>query len=142
MDIIDPRVLLFHVKVLAFQQTWEGSVTGEVPCASWSSPSSVVSLPGCGPSICGPRMELGPGQGSGKGQGWIANCKSREIHGNNYRRMDWKGKQTVPSKERSHRGLARGRNWGLGGDASGRAGGTGTPGGGDIPCGWHMGPEP
>lgn len=51
------------------------------------------------------------------GRGWISNYDSREVHGNNYRRIDSKEKQTIPSEERSHAGLARGRNWGLGEDA-------------------------
>lgn len=41
-------------------------------------------------SICLPRTELGPGRGSGVGWEWISNYKSKEIHGNNYRKMDLK----------------------------------------------------
>lgn len=63
------------------------------------------------------------------GRGWISDYKSREIHGNNYRRTDSKEKQTIPSEERRHAGLARGRNGGLGGDARqlGRGSRQGAP---------------
>lgn len=70
MDIINPMVLLFHVKVLAFQQTWEASVTGRVSEAlvgAWRTVSSPSLIPWSPCPAEGPQSAV-PGQGAAWGR--------------------------------------------------------------------------
>lgn len=74
-----------------------GGVSG-TPSGAWcfGEPHVAAAGPVERASIRLPRTERGPGRGSGVGWEWISNYKSKEIHGNNYRKMDLKENKPFP----------------------------------------------